>query len=102
MKLKIRLIWRKALTDFNGVVAEYVYKTDDIVLPEDAQAFQFPDTERMKNEGISISLQRRNILLCVCRAACEHFWFSKPIFRHEQAKARGRRQNMREMWTLVR
>jgi len=33
MKLKIRLIWRKALTDFNGVAAEYVYKTDDIVLP---------------------------------------------------------------------
>ncbi len=24
MKLKIRLIWRKAMTDFNGVVAEYV------------------------------------------------------------------------------
>ena len=46
MKLKIRLIWRKALTDFNGVVAEYVYKTDDIVLPDDAQAFQFPDTEK--------------------------------------------------------
>ena len=45
MKLKIRLIWRKAITDFNGVV-EYVYKTDDIILPEDAQAFQFPDTEK--------------------------------------------------------
>ena len=30
----------------NGVVAEYVYKTDDIILPEDAQAFQFPDTEK--------------------------------------------------------
>ncbi len=74
MKLKIRLIWRKTMTDFNGVV----------------------------NEGISISLRRRNILLRVCRAACEHFWFSKPIFRREQAKARGRRQNMREMWTLVR
>jgi hypothetical protein len=28
------------------VVAEYVYKTDDIILPEDAQAFQFPDTEK--------------------------------------------------------
>lgn len=25
MKLKIRLIWRKAMTDFNGVVAEYVH-----------------------------------------------------------------------------
>ena len=35
MKLKIRLIWRKAMTDFNGVVAEYVYKTDDVVLPEE-------------------------------------------------------------------
>jgi hypothetical protein len=46
MKLKIRLIWRKAITDFNGVVAEYVYKTDDIVLPENAQAFQFVDTEK--------------------------------------------------------
>jgi len=46
VKLKIRLIWRKAMTDFNGVVAEYVYKTDDIILPEDAQAFQFPDTEK--------------------------------------------------------
>jgi hypothetical protein len=46
MKLKIRLIWRKAMTDFNGVVAEYVYKTDDIILPEDAQAFQFQDTEK--------------------------------------------------------
>lgn len=46
MKLKIRLIWRKAMTDSNGVVAEYVYKTDDIVLPENAQAFQFPDTEQ--------------------------------------------------------
>ena len=44
MKYKLRLIWRKAMTDFNGVVAEYVYKTDDIVLPDDAQAFQFPDT----------------------------------------------------------
>lgn len=29
-----------------GVVAEYVYKTDDVVLPEDAQAFQFQDTEK--------------------------------------------------------
>ena len=28
------------------VVAEYVYKTDDIILPEDAQAFQFPDTKK--------------------------------------------------------
>ena len=37
---------RQAMTDFNGVVAEYVYKTDDIILPEDAQAFQFPDTEK--------------------------------------------------------
>ena len=46
MKLKLRLLWRKAMTDFNGVVAEYVYKTDDIILPEDAQAFQFPDTEK--------------------------------------------------------
>ena len=46
MKLKIRLIWRKAMTDFNGVVAEYVYKTDDVFLPEDAQAFQFQDTEK--------------------------------------------------------
>ena len=46
MKLKIRLIWRNAMTDSNGVVAEYVYKTDDIILPEDAQAFQFPDTEK--------------------------------------------------------
>ncbi len=60
MKLKIRLIWRKTMTDFNGVV----------------------------NEGISISLRRRNILLRVCRAACEHFWFSTPIFRNEQAKER--------------
>ena len=46
MKRKIRLIWRKAMTDGNGVVAEYVYKTDDIILPEDAQTFQFPDTEK--------------------------------------------------------
>lgn len=46
MKIKIRLIWRKATTDFNGVVAEYVYKTDDIILPENAQAFQFSDTEK--------------------------------------------------------
>jgi hypothetical protein len=45
MRLKTRLIWRKAMTDFNGVVAEYVYKTDDIILPEDAQAFRFPDVE---------------------------------------------------------
>jgi trimethylamine:corrinoid methyltransferase-like protein len=37
---------REAMTDFNGVVAEYVYKTDDVVLPEDAQAFQFQDTEK--------------------------------------------------------
>ena len=44
MRLKTRLIWRKAMTDFNGVVAEYVYKTDDIILPENAQAFQFQDT----------------------------------------------------------
>jgi hypothetical protein len=36
-KTGYRLIW-----DGNGVVAEYVYKTDDIILPEDAQAFQFP------------------------------------------------------------
>jgi len=27
-------------------VTEYVYKTDDVVLPEDAQAFQFQDTEK--------------------------------------------------------
>lgn len=46
MKLKIRLIWRMAMTDFNGTVAEHVYKTDDIVLPENAQAFQFPNTEK--------------------------------------------------------
>lgn len=44
MKYKLRLIWRKAMTDFNGVVSEYVYKTDDIILPENAQAFQFQDT----------------------------------------------------------
>lgn len=46
MKLKIRLIWRKAIADSNGVVAEYVYKTDDIVLPENAQVFQFVDTNK--------------------------------------------------------
>lgn len=46
MKLKIRLIWRKAMVDCSGVVSEYVYKTDDVVLPEDAQAFQFQDTEK--------------------------------------------------------
>ena len=45
MRLKIRLIWRKAMTDFNGVVVERIYKTDVITLPEDAQAFQFPDVE---------------------------------------------------------
>jgi len=26
-------------------VAEYVYKTDDVILPDNAQAFQYPDTK---------------------------------------------------------
>ena len=46
MKLKLRLLWRNAIADFNGVVVEYTYKTDVITLPDDAQAFQFPDTEK--------------------------------------------------------
>ena len=48
MKYKLRLIWRKAMTDFNGVVNEYVYKTDDIILSKDAQAFQFSDTKKSR------------------------------------------------------
>jgi hypothetical protein len=43
---------------------------------------------RTKNEGTSISRRRRNILLRVCRAAYEHYRFSTPIFRNEQAKER--------------
>ena len=46
MKLKLRLLWRKAIADYNGVVVEYMYKTDVVVLPDNAQAFQFPDTEK--------------------------------------------------------
>lgn len=45
MRRKIRLIWRRCMTDFNGAVAELVYKTDVITLPEDSQAFQFPDVD---------------------------------------------------------
>ena len=46
MELKLRLLWRYAMADFNGVVVEYKDKTDVIVLPDDAQAFQFPNREK--------------------------------------------------------
>lgn len=46
MKLKLRLLWRTAIADYKGVVVEYMYKTDVVALPDDAQAFQFPDTEK--------------------------------------------------------
>lgn len=46
MNVKLRLIWRKGISDYNGVLAEYIYKTDIISLPDDSKVFQFPDVKK--------------------------------------------------------
>jgi len=45
-RYKLRLIFRRAMADANGVCSEYLYKTDDIYLPDSAGAFQFPDVNQ--------------------------------------------------------
>lgn len=46
IKYKIRLIWRASVVDDKGSLAEHIYKTDVIDLPDDAQAFQFPGVDK--------------------------------------------------------
>lgn len=46
--MKIRLIWRKGVSDADGRFCEYEYQTDVIELPDDLHAFQFRDTRKGK------------------------------------------------------
>lgn len=46
VRYKLRLLLRKGIADQNGTLAGYIYKTDDIYLPDNANAFQFPDVEQ--------------------------------------------------------
>jgi hypothetical protein len=45
MAIKLRLIFRKGVTDFEGKLAEYQYKSDLIELSDNANAFQFQNTK---------------------------------------------------------
>jgi len=44
-RYRLRLIFRRGLLDQSGIKYEFMYKTDDVYLPDNANAFQFPDLQ---------------------------------------------------------
>jgi hypothetical protein len=42
MAIKLRLIFRSGVVDYNGKLAEYLYKTDIVTLADNSPAYTFP------------------------------------------------------------